>query len=200
MSARDAVKWLFTRRSGNQDTWDLKDGQILVIPDDQFYLASAADLDRRVRFSAANISNATDRTFTFQDANLTAGGSNHVDTTAATITVSDYPSGTTFSGSATSGTQTFTLPAAAAGLRYTFIANHASSEILINPATGDAINIMTFAAVGADADTARVAPAAGTGIKNTAATNVVGDNVVLHAIDGTTWYGIGITVGIWATQ
>jgi hypothetical protein len=123
-----------------------------------------------------------------------------IETSAAALTLTENQSGAVVIANLGSGTQTFTLPAAAAGLTFTFLCNHASGEILINTATGDVINIMTFGAVGADADTARVAPTTGTGIKNTAATNVVGDSVTLIAADTTTWYSQGITVGIWASQ
>lgn len=123
-----------------------------------------------------------------------------VTTTASALTLTADDTGNTYYATASSGTQTFTLPAAAAGLEFTFVCGHASGEILITPATGDAIRTMAFSAVGSDADTAAVAPAAGTGIKNTAASNVIGDNITLRCLDGTTWQGIGIAVGIWASQ
>lgn len=119
--------------------------------------------------------------------------------TAATKTVTAAMTGGTFLATASSGTQTFTLPAVAAGLRYTFICGHASGEILINTAASEVTKITSFAAVGADADTGIVTTAGGTGIKNTAATNAIGDSVTLVS-DGVGWYGIGITSGIWASQ
>lgn len=117
----------------------------------------------------------------------------------ATIAVTAAQSGCTFLATKGSATQTYTLPAVAAGLKYTFICGHASGEILIDQAASEVITITTFAAVGADADTAIVAPAGGTGIKNTAATNAIGDSVTLVS-DGVGWYGVGITSGIWASQ
>lgn len=120
-------------------------------------------------------------------------------TTDATIALTAAQSNTVFLATKTSGTQTFTLPAVAAGLTYTFICGHASGEILVTPTGSVVTTITTFGAVGADADTAIVATAAGTGIKNTAATNAIGDSVTLIS-DGVGWYGIGITSGIWATQ
>lgn len=121
------------------------------------------------------------------------------DVSAATIAVTTAMSGGTFLATKGSATQTYTLPAAAAGLRYTFICGHADGEILINPTASDDITITTFAAVGADADTAIVTTTGATGIKNTAATNAVGDSVTLVS-DGTKWFGVGITSGIWAAQ
>lgn len=121
------------------------------------------------------------------------------DLTAATIAITAAQSGATFMATKASATQTYTLPAVAAGLVYTFICGHASGEILIDQAASEVITITAFAAVGVDADTGIVAPAGGTGIKNTAATNAVGDSLTLIS-DGTGWYGVGITSGIWASQ
>lgn len=119
--------------------------------------------------------------------------------TDATYTLTAAESGGTWFATATSGTQTYTLPAVAAGLMYSFVCGHANGEILIDQAASEVITITTFAAVGADADTAIVAPAGGTGIKNTAASNAVGDCITLIS-DGTGWYSLGITCGIWASQ
>jgi hypothetical protein len=121
------------------------------------------------------------------------------DASAATITVTAAQSGGTFLATKGSATQTYTLPAVAAGLRYTFICGHASGEILIDQAASEVITITSFAAVGVDADTGIIATAAGTGIKNTAATNAIGDSITLIS-DGTGWYSIGIGSGIWASQ
>lgn len=117
----------------------------------------------------------------------------------ADVVVTAAQSGTTFFATETSGTQLFTLPAVAAGLKYTFVCNHAGGEILIDQAASEVITITTFAAVGADADTAIVTTAGGTGIKNSAGTNAIGDSVTLVS-DGTGWFGVGITSGIWASQ
>ena len=193
MANHDRVGRLFEQVSTNQNRFRLREGFTLEFEDDQFAVIGEADNTKRLVFSLGNVPTATTKT-------VTPGESVPVTTTAASVAVAASDSGTTYHATASSGTQTFTLPAAGAGLRYTFICGHASGEILITPASGDAINIMTFSAVGADADTARVAPAAGTGIKNTAATNVVGDTCVLEAVDTTTWYGIGVTAGIWASQ
>ena len=121
------------------------------------------------------------------------------DATAATITVTAAQSGGTFLATKSSSTQTYTLPATALGLKYTFICGHASGEILINQAGSEVITITSFAAVGVDADTGIIAPAGGTGIKNTAATNAIGDCITLIA-SATAWYGVGISSGIWASQ
>jgi len=119
--------------------------------------------------------------------------------TDATYTLTAAMSGGTWFATKGSATQTYTLPAVAAGLKYTFICGHASGEILIDQAASEVITITTFAAVGADADTAIIATAGGTGIKNTAGTNAIGDAITLIS-DGTGWYSVGITSGIWASQ
>ena len=108
-----------------------------------------------------------------------------------TITAAD--SGKMFVDVKGSATTTFTLPVAAAGLTYTFVCGDADGEILIDPQTGDAI------VTKADPTGASVAPAAGTGIKNTAATNIVGDHITLVALDATTWYTVA-QGGTWASQ
>lgn len=115
--------------------------------------------------------------------------------TAETEAVDAAESGKVYVQTRSSTTVTFTLPAAAAGLTYTFVCGHAGSEILITPQTGDAIVGKTS---GAD-DGTGIAPAAGTGIKNTAATNVVGDHCTLVALDSTTWYMTSVA-GVWASQ
>lgn len=115
--------------------------------------------------------------------------------TAETEAVQAAESGKVYVQTRASTTVTFTLPAAAAGLTYTFVCGHADSEILITPQTGDAIVGKTH---GAENGTG-LAPAAGTGIKNTAATNVVGDHCVLTALDATTWYMTSVA-GVWASQ
>lgn len=121
------------------------------------------------------------------------------DASAATITLTAAMSGGVFFATKGSATQTYTLPAVAAGLMYTFVCGHASGEILIDQAASEVITITSFAAVGADADTGIIATAAGTGIKNTAGTNAIGDSITLVS-DGVGWYSVGITSGIWASQ
>ena len=115
------------------------------------------------------------------------------------ITVTAAQTGGTFLATKGSATQTYTLPAVAAGLKYTFICGHASGEILIDQVSTEVIIMTAFTAVGSDADTAIVTTSAGTGIKNTAATNAIGDSITLVS-DGVGWYGVGIASGIWATQ
>lgn len=124
---------------------------------------------------------------------------NFTTTTASTIAVGAADSGRVYLATLGSATQTFTLPAVAAGLWYTFICGHASGEILITPTGSVSTTFTTFGAVGADADTAIVSLTTGTGLKNTAATNAIGDSITLVS-DGVGWYGIGITSGIWASQ
>lgn len=114
---------------------------------------------------------------------------------ASTETVGVADSGKMYVDVLGSGTTTFTLPGALAGLWYSFVAGSAAGEILINPASGDAIVGKTHGAENG----AGIAPAAGTGIKNTAATNVVGDFCTLVALDTTTWYMVAVA-GVWASQ
>lgn len=115
--------------------------------------------------------------------------------TAETEAVTVDETGKVFVQTRSSTTVTYQLPAAQAGLEYTFVCGHANSEILITPASGDAIVTKIHAAQ----DGTALAPAAGTGIKNTAATNVAGDFIRLVCLDGTTWYGVGMA-GLWASQ
>lgn len=115
--------------------------------------------------------------------------------TAETEAVTVDEMGKVFVQTRASTTVTYQLPAAEAGLEYTFVCGNAGSEILITPATGDAIVTKIHAAN----DGTALAPAAGTGIKNTAATNVAGDFIRLVCLDGTTWYGVGMA-GVWASQ
>jgi len=118
-----------------------------------------------------------------------------VENVTANKAVTAAASGTMFVNTKGSATTTFTLPAAAAGLTYTFVEGNAAGEILITPAAGDAI----VGKIHAAQDGTALAPAAGTGIKNTAATNVAGDTITLVALDTTTWYAVAQT-GLWASQ
>ena len=123
------------------------------------------------------------------------GSSSVVVQATATVTLTAAQSGATIFNTQGASTTTVTLPSAAAGLWYTFVETNASGELLITPATGDAIVTKIHSAQ----DGTALAPAAGTGIKNTAATNVAGDSITLVALDSTTWYGTSI-IGLWASQ
>lgn len=104
-------------------------------------------------------------------------------------------SGKVFICTKTSATQTFTLPAATVPCVFTWVTTSAASEVLINPASSsDTIQIKATVDQGAS-----VVTTAGTGIKNTAATNVVGDNITLVSNGLTAWIMIGQS-GIWASQ
>lgn len=94
------------------------------------------------------------------------------------------------------GVQTFTLPLAAAvpGAVYTFICQNAGGEILITPNAADQISIKGLV----DHSTS-VKPAAGTGVKNTAAGNVLGDHMTLVSDGVLTWHELAAG-GIWASQ
>ena len=114
--------------------------------------------------------------------------------TAVTLTAAD--SAKVSIQTLASGTQTYTLPKAtlAVGAVFTFICQDAGSEILINPNAADQISIKGLV----DHSTS-VKPAAGTGVKNTAATNVIGDHLTLVSDGVLTWYEIA-GAGIWASQ
>jgi hypothetical protein len=125
---------------------------------------------------AATVSGAA--AFTGGTAGVTAG-TPVVGTADVVITAAQ--SGTMFVANKGSGNQLFTLPAAAAGLRYTFVCKNASTGMTIK--TGDATAVM-------HAKTA----AAGTAITSTAntgslvnSTAVVGDTLTL-VCDGTDWW------------
>lgn len=115
--------------------------------------------------------------------------------TNVSVSVSSGQSSTVFVNMRGSTTQTLTLPAAATGgMVFTFIADSAASETLINGVTGDIFSIKATGDAGAS-----VVTAPSTGIKNTAATNVKGDNITLISDGGTNWYGFAQS-GIWASQ
>ena len=111
-------------------------------------------------------------------------------------TVSTVMASRLFLATAASGTQTFTLPLAASmpGAPVSFACGHASGEILINPNVADQIS-----AKGLVDHSTSVKPAAGTGIKNTAATNVLGDHITLVSDGVLTWHEVS-GAGIWASQ
>ncbi len=95
-----------------------------------------------------------------------------------------------------SGTQTFLLPSAAIpGLSFTFVCGSAAGEILVNPATGLGQNFSIKASEGG----ASVVTAVNTGIKNTAATNVLDDRITVVSDGLLTWWAI-MQSGIWASQ
>lgn len=94
-----------------------------------------------------------------------------------------------------STTQTFTLPAATvAGCYFIFKCGSAAGEILIDPAGTDVIQAKATNDAGAD-----ITPAGGTGIKNTAASNVIGDYIALIADGVDTWRTVAQS-GIFASQ
>lgn len=112
----------------------------------------------------------------------------------AGVTLVAADSGRVLISTKTSATQTFVLPAASnAGATFHFVCTSAASEMLVNVATGD--NVQLKASEGG----ASVVTAASSGCKNTAATNVVGDSITLVADGTTTWIAIQQS-GIWATQ
>jgi hypothetical protein len=112
----------------------------------------------------------------------------------ATVAITAAVNNKVFIATKASATQTFTLPAAStAGLQYTFICGNAGGEIKILGSAGDTINCKAANAG------ASVSVAADTGIKNTAATNVLGDTITLVSDGVTNWYGIAQS-GIFASN
>lgn len=95
-----------------------------------------------------------------------------------------------------SGTQMFLLPSAAIpGITFTFVCGSAAGEINVNPATGLGQNFSIKASEGG----ASVVTAVNTGIKNTAATNVLDDRITVVSDGLLTWWAI-MQSGIWASQ
>ena len=129
-----------------------------------------------------------------QDQGVLRNGTVELVTTAFTLTRND--SGKIYHCTLGSGNQTFTLPLAAdhKGAFYTFVCGDAGGEILVNPNSADQIS-----AKGLVDHSTSVKPVAGTGIKNTAATNVVGDHITVMSDGATTWHEIA-GAGIWASQ
>lgn len=116
-------------------------------------------------------------------------------TTDATKTLTARESGKLVIATKASATQTFTLPAATVeGCEFTFKCGHASGEILITPAGSDVIQAKATGDGGAD-----ITPAGGTGIKNTAASNIIGDFITLIADGVLTWRTVAQS-GTWASQ
>lgn len=115
-------------------------------------------------------------------------------TTAATLTLTPEDSFGVVYANKSSATQTFTLPVASgSGMQVTFVCGHASGEILVNGGASDVFNLK------ASEGGAAVATAAGTGAKNTAATNILGDSITFVDVAANNWTGINQS-GIWATQ
>jgi hypothetical protein len=113
---------------------------------------------------------------------------------SGTVNLTAAQSGAICANQGTSGTTTFNLPSAAAGMKFKFVeAGNAAGELRIVPAAGDDIIGKTDAS---DTGTG-IATSVGAGIKNTAATNVKGDFCILMAINDTDWVMVG-EGGVWA--
>ena len=103
----------------------------------------------------------------------------------ATVAITAAVNNKVFIATKASATQTFTLPAAStAGLQYTFICGADSGELRIFGSAGDTIILKTAAAG------TLLSVVADTGIKNTAATNIVGDTITLVSDGATSWYAV----------
>jgi hypothetical protein len=99
-----------------------------------------------------------------------------------------------------SATQTYTFPKASTvpGMQVTLICGNAGGEINTAVDAADSVVGLNWAAIGVDADTAQLSTTAGHGIKNTGATNVVGDQATFVSDGVLTWFLLGQTQGIWA--
>jgi hypothetical protein len=118
----------------------------------------------------------------------------------ADYTILEGDSNVIFLSAKTSGSHTFTLPSALTagllnrnGLVYTFVLANVNTQLLVTPAGSDKI-VMKVSEGGAS-----LAPAGGTGVKNTTATHVLGDRVTLVSNGVDTWFGIEQS-GTWASQ
>lgn len=119
---------------------------------------------------------------------------------SADVTIGESDAFSIYIQTSSSGVQTYTLPSAASvpGAQLTFICGNASGEINFVTAGTDDVIATHFAAVGADADTA-IITTTDKGLKNTGATNAVGDQCTIVSDGVGKWYGVGINCGIWAT-
>jgi hypothetical protein len=97
-------------------------------------------------------------------------------------TLSITESGTVQTNLGASGAAAWTLPAAAAGLTYTFVVM-AAQELRVTPAAGDVINI-----AGVTGDAAEYWTA-----------NAIGESLTLVAVDGTNWIATSM-LGTWTQQ
>ena len=117
--------------------------------------------------------------------------------TEVTTTVTAAESGKTFIATKATATQDFILPSASIeGLRYTFIAGHAGGEITIQV---DGTDTVACIADPGTAPEVSVVTSAGDGIINTAATNILNDQVTLVADGVSRWYAVA-QQGIWASE
>lgn len=117
--------------------------------------------------------------------------------TEVSTTVTIAESGKTFIATKATATQDFILPSAAnEGLRYTFIAGHAGGEITVQV---DGNDTMAFIANPGEATEVSVVTSAGKGCINTAASNILNDQVTLVADGVSRWYAVA-QQGIWKTE
>ena len=97
-------------------------------------------------------------------------------TVGATVVLTAADSGKTFINVSTSGSPSWTLPAASSGLKYTFVCGNTTAGFTVTAA--GTIHAKTNAAGTA---------ISGTTLTNTQATAVVGDTITLVS-DGTAWW------------
>ena len=116
-------------------------------------------------------------------------------TTADTIAITADDSGKVYFATKASATQVFTLPTAAtAGLQYTFVCGHADGEIHVAVTGAQDIAGKTH---GAENATGIISTATTGLLKNTAASNVVGDFATLVSDGVSRWYMVTVA-GVWS--
>ena len=116
---------------------------------------------------------------------ITGPRASNVVTTAlvgATVVLTAANSGTTYLQASTSGTPSFTLPAPASGLEFTFITTSTTNGYTVTTGTAAVIHAKTTASGTAITSTATTGA-----ITNTQGTAVVGDVLGLIS-DGTNWW------------
>ncbi len=147
------------------------------------------------RFLSGTASGATFPLATTFEGAMTGARMNPIITAADTLLLTVAQSGSLILATKGSATQVFTLPAASnAGLVYTFKCADAAGEINIDPDGTDDMQVKATNDAGAN-----IVETDGTGIQNTAGTNVLGDYVTLVSDGVVKWYTVAQS-GIWATQ
>lgn len=104
----------------------------------------------------------------------------------ATVVLTAADSGGVFINRSTSGSPSWTLPTAAAGLTYTFLVSNTTTGFTVTGGTIFARASATGASV------------TGTTLTNTQGTAVIGDTITL-VCDGTSWRGIS-QIGVFAAS
>jgi hypothetical protein len=155
------------------------DGNLVFYDKDRNIIATFDGANRKITIPSGS-------TFDASAASVTAYPV--VTDSADTYALTAAQSGAVYIGTKASATQVISLPVpTTAGLRYTFVCGSAAGELNIDPGAA------TYKITGPG-----ITVVATKDLKNTAATNVLGDTVTMVS-DGTdTWWVTAIS-GIWAT-